>query len=320
MAVRGDRTLSAERGAAPAGWSSALRGRWRDVLAAVALAALLIATAGALALPLPRAASTAIAATLLLAAAAGVSALLITRQRSAMRAWAALEIERAEREADAAAVVHDIRGPLVTVHSYLELLVGEAFGPLPDDARRAAERATHAAGRAQALVDEMLRRQALETARAEITPAAAAVDLDGVLRDVLMSLEAELQAAGAMVQALELPRARGDGEALFRIFVNLIENAIKYARPGEPPRLLVSGATHGDRCEISVRDWGTGIEPGERTRIFDHGTRGAGAGDRPGAGIGLAIVRELVIAQGGRVWVDPAVVDGTCIRVLLPSA
>ena len=63
-----------------------------------------------------------------------------------------------------------------------------------------------------------------------------------------------------------------------------------------------------------------GIAPEQHGRVFEEGARGDGARALPGAGLGLATVRSLVAAQDGRVWIDPAVTDGTCIRVSLPAA
>lgn len=246
----------------------------------------------------------------------------VARRVAALHASAAeLRDERAALVASAATVAHDLRSPLVTVHSYLDLLAEEAFGPMSADARRAAERAAHAARRAQSMVEAMLRRHALELAArpVELAPARQVVDLDEVLIDVVDSLEEEMAAVGVDIDVIELPLVSGDETALYRVFVNLLQNAVKYARPGTPPRILVSGTRSGELCEIAVRDWGIGIAPEDRDRIFEPLARGGGAEQQPGSGYGLATVRELVMEQGGRVWVDPDITDGACIRIVLPA-
>jgi signal transduction histidine kinase len=253
--------------------------------------------------------------------AAAIATLIAARRLLAVRREiATLRDERAALDAAAVAVAHDIRSPLVTVHSYLELLVQESFGPLPADARRAAERATGAAARAQSLVDETLRRHALISAARPIDALDVPVELGALIQEVVGSLEAELQAAQAHVEVRELPSVSADGGALYRIFANLLENAVKYAVPGAPPHVVISGVVEDGRCEISVRDWGMGFAPAEQQRVFDPNERGVAAHATPGAGIGLATVRELVTAQGGRVWIDPAVTDGACVRISLPAA
>lgn len=118
----------------------------------------------------------------------------------------------------------------------------------------------------------------------------------------------------------DLPRARGDETALYRVFANLVQNAVKYARPGEPARVRVSARLDGKRCEVLVRDWGRGITPAERERVFNPLRRGDDLASLPGAGLGLTAVCSLVMEQGGLVWVDHDTTDGACIRLSLPAA
>ena len=99
--------------------------------------------------------------------------------------------------ADVTAVAHDLRSPLVTVHAYLELLTEEAFGPISSEAREAAERATRAASRAQSLIDDTLRRYAIETAGRPL----GAPEIDAAK---LVDLGALLDGAAAATAALHL--------------------------------------------------------------------------------------------------------------------
>ena len=141
-----------------------------------------------------------------------------------------------------------------------------------------------------------------------------------MLDDVVASLEFELAATHATLEVGDMPRVYADGAALYRVFVNLLQNALKYGAPGRAPRIVVSASVAQGRCEVAVRDWGVGIVPEQRDRAFEAGVRGDGVEALPGAGLGLATVRSLVAAQNGRVWIDPAVTDGTCIRVSLRAA
>lgn len=259
------------------------------------------------------------------AAATGAGMLLIERARAA-RVRTADGSRPADRgPADVTSVAHDLRSPLVTVHSYLELLTEEAFGPISAEAKEAAERATRAAGRAQSLIDDTLRRYAVETAGRPLDAPAIApanlVDLGALLGDVVAALDGEIRSAGAQLELQPLPLVRGDGDSLYRIFANLIENALKYHPADAAPRITVSGAITDGRCEISVRDHGIGIGSDERETIFEKSVRGEAVSEsHDGVGVGLATVRELVEQQHGRVWVDPAVTDGACFRLSLPAA
>jgi signal transduction histidine kinase len=105
-----------------------------------------------------------------------------------------------------------------------------------------------------------------------------------------------------------------DADILQQILVNLIDNAYKY---GEPPiRVEVERTDH--HVVMSVLDSGPGVPPPARERIFERFTRLEPNGDRPGIGLGLPIVRQLVGACGGRVWVDDAPGGGAAFRVALP--
>lgn len=250
----------------------------------------------------------------------GTMLLTVFRLSRVNRSVATLREERAAFDAAASTVAHDIRSPLVTVHSYLELLSEEAFGPLPADARQAAERATRAAGRAQSLIEGTLRQHVVGAATRPVEAPAGVVDLAAVLADVIASLDAELASAGARVEVADLPAVAGDGGALYRIFCNLVQNAVKYAAPGSPPRVALSASIVEGRCEVAVRDWGIGIAAADRERVFEPHERGEAARGLPGEGMGLATVRQLVAAQGGTVWIDPDVSAGTCMRLSLPGA
>lgn len=254
------------------------------------------------------------------AVAIGIPLLVLLRQSYELAHTATARRElAAEVEAlrvEAAAVAHDLRSPLVTVRSYIELVDQGSYGPLPIEARRALERAVDASSRAQSLVESTMRRHRAgsgneEIAGLEVTP------LDAVVRDVRVSLGAQLAAAEARVEVDPLPAVLGGREALSRIIQNLVDNALKHAAPGSTPRIRVSASVFGKRCEIEVRDWGVGIPPAEHERVFARYERGGQSG---GSGIGLATVRQLVDELGGQVWIDPNTTDGTSVRLSLRAA
>jgi signal transduction histidine kinase len=211
-------------------------------------------------------------------------------------------------------VVHDLRAPIVTVRSYLELLIDESFGPLPAAARHAAEQAARASTRAQSLVESTLAAQSTGSPAAE---AASRADLTAVLCDVVNSLAADVAATDARVSVGALPRVPGAEADYYRIFENLVENAIRYHRPGAAPHIVVEASEAAGAVEIAVSDDGIGIAPADRERIFQRHARGAGAGVG-GHGLGLTTVRDLVTGLGGTVWIDPDVTAGTTVRLRLP--
>ena len=307
----------ARRGA-PAGWATLAGSVGLPMLLAISLAVLAWALPGS---GEPQA--LAMLGLAGLAAALGASAVWVFAAAARRRALE-LETLRAEQRAlheELTALAHDLRAPLVTAHSYFELLADEAFGRLPGEAREAAERGKVASARARDVADAALRRSlragGTRGARGAGRPAAVGVDLNALVGDVLAGLAAQLAATDAEIEVGDLPVAAGaDRDALYGVFSALVELALQYAPPGRAPRILVSGYEDGDFASISVRDWGPGIARREHGRIFGELERREDAAS--GAELGLATGRRLVREQGGRVWIDPLVTDGVCVRVALP--
>ena len=332
MPLHGEDVYAQVWSALPAGYpfADARRGRpagWATLAGSVGLPMLLAISLAALAWALPGSGEPqALAALGLagLAAALGASAVWAFAAAAQRRALE-LETLRAEQRAlreELTALAHDLRAPLVTAHSYFELLADEAFGRLPSEAREAAKRGKVASERARDLADATLRRSLRAGGtRRPGRPAAVGVDLNALVGEVLVGLAVQLAATDAEIEVRDLPVAAGaDRDALYGVFSALVEHALQYAPPGRKPRILVSGYEDGDYASVSVRDWGPGIAGREHERIFGEFERRSdtAAGDAPGAGLGLATVRRLVREQGGRVWIDPLVTDGLCVRVALP--
>ncbi len=297
---------------------------WTLLAGTVALPMLLAASLATLAWALPGSGDSArfaalglsgIAVALIVSAVWVAAASLRARSREVER----MRDERLALEAELASVAHDLRAPLVTANSYFELLAEEAFGRLPSEALQAAKRGKVASERARTLAESALRRS---LRRGRDDAALDPVDIAAVVSEAVVGLHADLAESDAEIEIRDLPVASCDRDAMYRVFTNLIENAIKYAAPGRRPRILVSGYVEGDFVNIGVRDWGIGIARREQEQVFSLYERAedVAAGATPGAGIGLATVRQLVQEQGGRVWIDPLVTDGTSVRVALPAA
>jgi signal transduction histidine kinase len=94
----------------------------------------------------------------------------------------------------------------------------------------------------------------------------------------------------------------GDRTRLIGVFQNLLGNAVRFMGDVAAPRIEIGARREGDWVTCSVRDNGVGIEPGFRDRIFEVFTRLEP--DEPGTGLGLALVKRIVTAHGGRVWVE----------------
>jgi signal transduction histidine kinase len=115
-----------------------------------------------------------------------------------------------------------------------------------------------------------------------------------------------------------LPQVLADPERLEQIIWNLITNAVRHTPPGG--LVLIGAEPVEDQLEIEVRDTGDGIDPAELPLIWDRFYRASNARDRAGAGLGLALVRELTEAMGGTVAVESEPGEGSRFSIRLPLA
>ncbi|MBV8161084.1 MAG: response regulator [Acidimicrobiia bacterium] len=229
----------------------------------------------------------------------------------------AAELARSNHELEqfSEIVSHDLRNPLVSVVGYLQMVVDgatEAGG----ETRELVERALRAAESMGTLIDDLLSYalagKAVGTLRA--TDAGQAVER------AISNLHADIDGAGATINAGALPIVRADSSQLTRLFQNLIGNSVKYRCADRPLKVDIGAERHADQWLFSVTDNGAGVVPGEADSVFTMFYRGSSAMGRPGTGIGLAICKKVVEGHGGRIWVEPHHDGGTVVRFTLPRA
>ena len=205
---------------------------------------------------------------------------------------------------------HELRSPVTTLRAHAEATLA-APGRVP--APELAEVVLAEALRLQALVDDLL----LLARADERRPAAGArpVDLD----DVVFAEAARLRAGGVQVDTAGVSggRVAGDPPALQRVIRNLADNAARHARS----RVAFALRTEGRSVHLVVDDDGAGIPEADRERVFERFVRldEARARDGGGAGLGLAIVREVVAAGGGTSRASASPLGGARLEVVLPA-
>jgi PAS domain S-box-containing protein len=118
----------------------------------------------------------------------------------------------------------------------------------------------------------------------------------------------------------DLPVVQGDAGRLEQVLNNLLSNAIKYSPDGG--RIEISGRALPDEVVVTVADQGVGIPLEEQTRIFERFVRGTRERHQrtPGAGLGLFLVKAIVEAHGGRIWVESHPGEGAAFSFALPRS
>jgi signal transduction histidine kinase len=143
------------------------------------------------------------------------------------------------------------------------------------------------------------------------------LDMRKLIENLVSAVAHQASEAQAEIHIAPLPQIVSDRLAIEQIFSNLIDNAIKYLRPGVPGEIFVRGRTKLGFAVFEVADNGRGIDPKDHQRIFDLFRR-AGIQDKPGQGIGLAHVRALVRRLGGTMSVASELNAGSTFTITLP--
>ena len=194
-------------------------------------------------------------------------------------------------------VSHELRNPLAALQAQLEVASEHPTTASP----RMIEGAVAEVKRMSQMVEDLLTLARIDEGMLRLRR--SEVDLD----DIVLATADRLRQRGKVevsVKDVKAARLYGDGVLLSRVVANLADNAERYARA----RVDFAVQTKGQHYELSVTDDGRGVPWFERERIFERFVRldSARAHDGNGAGLGLAIVREIVAAHGGEVWVEDA--------------
>lgn len=226
------------------------------------------------------------------------------------------EVERMKSEFVTAAS-HELRTPLTSLGMSVDLLLEHAADGLAERDRDLLRAAQEEVCRMKALVGDLLELARSEVGRIDLEFRTVQVrslfeNVAGIFRS-----QAEMHGVNLIVELdAELPEVRADAAKVTWVLTNLISNALRYVPRGGHIALLARKS--GPQVQLSVRDDGPGIHPDDQVRIFEKFVQGRGQ-IGGGAGLGLAICKEIVRAHGGRIWVDSSLGTGSTFSFTLPA-
>jgi two-component system, OmpR family, sensor histidine kinase MprB len=201
---------------------------------------------------------------------------------------------------------HELRTPLTSTRTNIDLL---REGRLPEDeARRALDEAAVELAALTTLVSDLVELARGEERKLRVED----VQLDDLVGGAVERAKSRAPDA-TFVTSLSPTVVRADPVLLERAVLNLLDNAVKYSPPGAPIEVTVREG------EVVVADHGPGVADEDVARIFDRFYRSAGARSKPGAGLGLAIVREAARAHGGDATVESSP-RGASFHLTLPAS
>jgi two-component system phosphate regulon sensor histidine kinase PhoR len=221
---------------------------------------------------------------------------------------------------------HELRTPLASLRGFVETLQGAAKDD-PEARERFLKVMSEQAERMSRLVDDLLSLSRVEMR--EHLPLVERVDLNDAVARVIQAMQPLAAKTNATIEFQQLPEPaviRGDRDEVVQVFQNLIQNAVKYGKPGGHVDVRVAreapAAGRPARYLVSVKDDGPGIAPQHLPRLTERFYRVnvAASREKGGTGLGLAIVKHILNRHRGELIVTSTVGQGSTFTVALPVA
>jgi signal transduction histidine kinase len=211
-----------------------------------------------------------------------------------------------ELEAFTSSVSHDLRAPLRAINSYARILLSDFSANMNDEVRGFLEKIVTNGRQMNTLIDDLLAFARLGRESLSIGP----VDMQKLVRDVIQVLEPETTGRAITWQIADLPSCQGDANLLRQVFLNLVNNALKYSRPRDLAHIEIGVLEQNGETVYFVRDDGVGFDMAYAEKLFAIFTRLHRQDEFEGTGIGLSTVHRILEKHGGRIWAHSAVGQG----------
>ena len=218
-------------------------------------------------------------------------------------------------------ITHELRSPLTAIHAGTQLLLEEIPGPVNEPQRETLELMVESSRQLIDMISSLLDLSKIDAGMMEYRIVSS--DIKRVLDTSVnkIRLLADRERIRIVIEAPRGPVfAPVDEARMQQVLDNLLSNALKFSREGGSIYLRVEPDPKEKALRISVADTGRGIAPESLQHVFERFYQGAvrARGGAPGTGIGLALVKRVVEAHGGRIWVDSELGKGTTMTFLLP--
>lgn len=231
-----------------------------------------------------------------------------------------LALSNKELQDFATVAAHDLQEPLRKIQSFADRLRSKSNSALDSETIDYLERIQNSSYRMQTLINDLLNYSRVST---KIQPFAP-IDLNQILTQVTSDLEIRLEKTQGKIECGDLPTIDADPLQMTQLFLNLINNALKFHKLGVTPvvkiwsRKTKSRENGSEICEITVADNGIGFDEKYRDRIFTIFQRLHGRQEYEGTGIGLAICRKIVERHGGEIIAKSLPGEGATFITTLP--
>jgi PAS domain S-box-containing protein len=228
-----------------------------------------------------------------------------------------LEAKNRELEAFAYSVSHDLKAPLRGIDGYGHLLQEDYADRLDEEGQTFINNIRQATAQMARLIDDLLAYSRLERQSLRHVPISLSMLIDSLLREQQEAIAGQ----NAQIVQIDLDQTiTVDPDGLAIILRNLLANALKFTKEGEPPAIEIGCKTADDTHLLWVKDSGIGFDMQFQSRIFEIFQRLHHAEQYPGTGIGLALVRKAAERLGGTVWAESKPDEGATFYIQLPAS
>lgn len=227
-----------------------------------------------------------------------------------------LLLSNRELESFSYSVSHDLRAPIRAINGYASILKEECSDLLNPEAQELIALIKQSAERMGILIDQLLAFSRL--GRSALTM--AETDMNLVVETAINEICRDQPQHRKKIKVDHLAMVNADPALLKQVWINLIENAIKYSSKKENPEIKISCTQNDDTVTFSISDNGAGFDMKYYHKLFSVFQRLHGEHEFEGTGVGLAIVHRIVTRHGGKVWADSKTDEGTTFSFTLTAA
>lgn len=238
------------------------------------------------------------------------------RTEQLQRVNEALQRSNQDLESFATIASHDLQNPLRKVMVFSEHLKASAMEKLNAEELDDLNRLQLAVQKMQSLIEDLL---ALSRVARRGKPFQK-TDLQQVMSEALAELRYTIQETKGVIHVQKLPVIEVDPDQIRQMFMQLIENGLKFHPPGHEPVIFISSVllTDSGLCKIAIQDNGIGISEEHFQKIFEPFTRLHRVQEYPGTGIGLTLVQKIVERHGGKIELESKIGKGSTFFITLP--
>lgn len=208
-----------------------------------------------------------------------------------------------------ATISHELKTPISTIKASIQLLEKENTGKINDEQKLLIESIKEDSNRLLKIIGELLNLSQVETGNIQLNILQS--DPNQILHYSLEALKTQADQKKISLRVIKdqnLPQVKADTEKASWVLINLLTNAIHYSK--EKSEIIIELKVLDHQVIFSVKDFGQGIEAKYQDKIFDRYFQIPGS-SVSGTGLGLAICKEFIEAQGGKIWVESELKEGS---------